>query len=541
MFNFWLESVDTLESKYETNQQKHKKAICGFDKKLLRPTKTQERGLVEHLGTDEIYSERQGKSIRVQTPKSGIVHSVHSFQRVNLNPTQTNEKSVVELLGTDKIFSERQGKCIRLQTPKHGILQSVHSFQHSKLRPTQTKEKGLVEHLGTDKVFSKRQGKMITLQTPKDVWTKALMYSVSSFDKVRLNPVSTKVKTLVQHIGTSRVYSERQGKMITLKTPKTERKISGKTLSDQKRTLRHVTPNVKTWVEHLGTSQVYSESQGKVITLQTPVNNSCDTQLCITFTSSATGKRHTVTLPAGFDRIEIEIPKPTGQRVATKSKSAFKTIGSHLQNQKKKLRKVQTTVKNLVEHLGTNTIFSERQSKIITLKTPVDSSKSTSHACCEAVKNFDYSTLRPTTPVVKQVSELIGTNQVFSERQGKCITLQTPVKQKCDSSTLCRAVKCFDNSTLRPTTPIVKHVSELLGTDQVFSERQGKYITLQTPVPQKCQTSSEWVEVQKPQIQKPQEKAGVNQELRSTLLLLEKVMNSLDKHLSMTKSASQIC
>jgi hypothetical protein len=150
---------------------------------------------------------------------------------------------------------------------------------------------------------------------------------------------------------------------------------------------------------------------------------------------------------------------------------------------KSALRSTCTCVRTVSDVLGTNCVFSERQGKMITLKEPrpirsKHDIKTTS--LCHA-----RSSLKPTCTKISSVTDVLGTNRVFSERQGKMITLKEPRRgpssRDIKATSLCQA-----RSSLKPMTTRVCSVTDVLQTNCVFSERQGKVITLKEPITQQA-------------------------------------------------------
>ena len=163
------------------------------------------------------------------------------------------------------------------------------------------------------------------------------------------------------------------------------------------------------------------------------------------------------------------------------------------------LRRTHTRVKSIADIIGTTRVWSERQGEVITIQMPqrpaVNGHANTSTVRHQFQQPLASARLRlsPATTKVKTIADRIGTNRVWSERQGRVITLQQPVIQPEEFMASQKAqwkqaprVSGSDlliaRSQLRQVSSRVKSVVDLIGTNRVFSERQGKAITLLQPL-----------------------------------------------------------
>jgi hypothetical protein len=200
---------------------------------------------------------------------------------------------------------------------------------------------------------------------------------------------------------------------------------------------------VKSIADTIG-SRIYSERQGKIITLKTPKAN--QSLLAIKEALKET-RRSTNKLPHREDLLDAIRTRRNirGWRVKSKVQAC------DLRGAKASLKHVPTHVKTVTEVLGTDQVFSERQGKVITLKSPrimqtCGASPSPTSSSYGGVwphpskwptyaKACDLrctrSNLKPATTQVKSLQQYLGTNQIFSERQGKIITICQPVAQQC--------------------------------------------------------------------------------------------------------------
>jgi hypothetical protein len=310
-----------------------------------------------------------------------LVHQLKCFDSSKLNPTVPLVKTLSDLIGTSNVFSERQGKVITIQEPCNQSLAELkkHLVQKRKLQ---------TQHSRPDSPARRQRSKLLLgIQTERA--------------KHSLNPTRTTERSISDVIGTNCVFSERQGKVITIQEPNKSR-VSGNTLKQAKHCLTPTQTYTRSISDVIGTNHVFSERQGKAITIQEP-NKS---------------------------RVSGHCLNPT--QIWTRS------ISDDLKQAKHCLNPTQTWTRSISDVLGTNCIFSERQGKAITIQEPNKSCVNPTQrstrpenpivdAIGKAIKQAKHC-LTPTQTCTRSISDVIGTNHVFSERQGKAITIQEPLQ-----------------------------------------------------------------------------------------------------------------